>query len=153
MRYRRRFAIARSIAKTIYAGAVSGIVLGVVLKLVEQATAKPVYTLLLNVDYVPVVNRISLPEWVAFAIHLSISVALGLCLSWWMNRKSVEPSRMTRYATCVGLAVGLCLYPTSALSDRTPILTDGSAFLYWMAAHTLYGATLGTLLTRTARRQ
>ncbi|MDG0794029.1 hypothetical protein OMP38_26800 [Cohnella ginsengisoli] len=109
--------------------------------------------MLLNVDYVPFVNRISLPEWVEFGIHLTISVALGLCLSWWMHRTDVEPARMTRYATCVGLAVGLCLYPTSALSDRTPILTDGFAFLCWMAAHTLYGATLGALLTGTARRQ
>ncbi|MDG0809060.1 hypothetical protein [Cohnella rhizosphaerae] len=126
--------------------------LGLVLKLVERSTAKPVYTLLLNVDYVPVLNRISMPERVEFAIHLAISVALGLCLSWWMNRTGVAPGRMTRYATFVGLAVGLCLYPTSALSDRTPILTDGSAFLYWMAAHALYGATLGALLARTARR-
>ncbi|MEH6882539.1 hypothetical protein V7Z92_01165, partial [Priestia megaterium] len=59
-------------------GMLSGIILGLCLKWIEWLTGKQVYTLLLNVDFIPIIGPIQWPEWVEFVFHLLIAVAIGI---------------------------------------------------------------------------
>ena len=50
------------------------------LKVVELITHLKVYTLLLNVDYIPYINAFAFPELIEVGFHLVVSIALAICL-------------------------------------------------------------------------
>lgn len=128
------------------AGLVSGAALGLFLKAVELRTSYRVYTLLLNVDYIPILNRMQLPELVEFTLHLLISVVISVLLVWLLRSRPWRPIYSTCVVIAVGLFIGLLLYPTTLLSERTPDLTSMPAFLWWLLGHGLYGLLLGLFL-------
>ncbi|EHB62807.1 hypothetical protein [Paenibacillus lactis] len=68
-------------ARMLGSGLAAGSLLGIYLKFIEHFTSFNVYTLLLNVDYIPGLNRLELPEWVEFLLHLAISVLLSAVLA------------------------------------------------------------------------
>lgn len=131
----------------VWAGIAAGILLGLCLKIIEHITTLKVYTLLLNVDYVPVLKELKLPELIEFALHLVISVLLSILLAIFLKSENWPRGRSLSWVSLVCLAVGLLLYPTTVLSNRTPELTDLAALLFWLAGHLLYGISLGWLLT------
>lgn len=133
--------------KPVWAGIASGIFLGLFLRMIEHVTSLEVYTLLLNVDYVPVLKELKLPELIEFALHLVISVLLSILLAIFLKSKNWPRARSLSWVSLLCLAVGLLLYPTTVLSNRTPELTDLNALLFWLAGHLLYGIALGWLLT------
>lgn len=57
-------------------GILSGFVLGGFLYVFQQWTAIPVYTLLMNVDYFPVLGSMYLPDWIEFSLHLLVSTSV-----------------------------------------------------------------------------
>lgn len=125
----------------------SGIVLGLFLKLIQFFTNLKVYTLLLNVDYVPILKYIPLPETVEFGLHLVISMVLAISVNFYITRKGLQEGASRQFIIRVSLLVGLFLYSTTLLSDRTPSLTNSYAFLTWMAGHWIYGLILGRILS------
>ncbi|SEM25807.1 hypothetical protein SAMN04488688_110212 [Paenibacillus sp. cl141a] len=131
----------------VWAGIAAGILLGLFLKIIEHITSLEVYTLLLNVDYVPLLNELKLSELVEFALHLVISILLSIALAIFLKQKNWSRRRSLFWVSLACLAVGLLLYPTTVLSDRTPELSDPAALLFWLAGHLLYGIALGWLLT------
>ncbi|OME92726.1 MULTISPECIES: hypothetical protein [Paenibacillus] len=133
--------------RPVWAGLAAGIILGLFLKIVELSTSLKVYTLLLNIDYVPVLNELKLSEIIEFALHLIISVLLSIALTIFLKQKNWTRWRSLSWVSLVCLAVGLLLYPTTVLSDRTPELSDLAALLFWLVGHLLYGIALGWLLT------
>lgn len=133
--------------RPVWAGIAAGILLGLFLKIIEHITSLEVYTLLLNVDYVPLLNELKLSELVEFALHLVISVLLSIALAIFLKQKNWSRRRSLFWVSLACLAVGLLLYPTTVLSDRTPELSDPAALLFWLAGHLLYGIALGWLLT------
>lgn len=130
------------------AGLAAGIVLGLFLKAIEGLTSQRVYTLLLNVDYIPILKEMKLNEWVEFGLHLFISILLGIFVGAYAHWKGWKGSALIVMTVLISLAVALLLYPTTMLSERTPKLLNGEAFSYWMLGHLLYGATLGVLLQK-----
>lgn len=133
----------------VWAGIAAGILLGLFLKIIEHITSLGVYTLLLNVDYVPLLKELKLSELVEFALHLAISILLSIALAIFLKQKNWSRGRSLSWVSLVCLAVGLLLYPTTVLSDRTPELSDPAALLFWLAGHLLYGIALGWLLTES----
>lgn len=131
----------------VWAGIAAGILLGLFLKIIEHITTLKVYTLLLNVDYVPVLKELKLPELIEFALHLVISVLLSILLAIFLKSKNWSRGRSLSWVSLVCLTVGLLLYPTTVLSNRTPELIDLAALLFWLVGHLLYGIALGWLLT------
>ncbi|MGN7408686.1 MULTISPECIES: hypothetical protein [unclassified Sporosarcina] len=124
-------------------GLIGGLILTFLFKWIESATGEKVYTFLLNVDYIPVVGDITFQEWIEVFFHLvvSVSVALGFYLLY-----RLRPSWKKRAITICAVGsviIGIALFPTTALSDRTPEITDGLSFLYWILGHALFGAVLG----------
>jgi len=127
---------------------ISGVFLGLFLKLVEITTSNKVYTLLLNVDYVPIIQRFELPEIIEFSIHLFISVVMSVSLLFFLNKKNLPTNKRVLLVILLSLVIGVLLYPTTALSNRTPSLTDLTAFGFWLLGHSLYGGILGFLLKK-----
>ncbi|MCM3172800.1 MULTISPECIES: hypothetical protein [unclassified Paenibacillus] len=124
--------------KGVWTGVLSGLVLGFLLKAIQSFTGISVYTLLLNIDFVPGLPPI-LPEFVEFALHLVVSIGIGVFYIWWIQNRP-------QYAMLKGILIGavssLLYIPLSQLSTRVPDLNDTHAILYWVTAHLIYGVTL-----------
>ncbi|MBP1970952.1 hypothetical protein J2Z83_003089 [Virgibacillus natechei] len=132
-------------------GIFSGVVMGGFLKVVEQLMNIPVYVLLLNVDYFPIIQDWQMSEFVEFLLHILVSVALVIILygvfdKWKMNRK------MYPYILA-NLLIGGLLFVTTTFSVRTPAITDLAAFLYWMIAHLIFGMFVGVLIVLMKRKK
>lgn len=130
------------------AGLISGVILGFVLNIIEYITNLKVYTLLLNVDYVPVLKNYEIPEAGEFGIHLVISIILAILLQIFMQKKAWKSNRKKKFTIILSIAIGVLLYPTTMLSERTPEITSTYAFLFWISSHALYGWILGTMLKK-----
>ena len=131
------------------AALVSGVVLGLFLKIVEYVTDTRVYTLLLNVDYIPVLKDYHFPEGIEFSFHLIISLLITSCLFILRNRLNWTNTALLVYSTISQLVIGCVLFPTTILSDRTPAITDALAFAWWLIGHILYGLIVGILLRKS----
>lgn len=139
----------KNMLKAGMSGLVAGLVLNYMFKFVELVTMVKVYTLLLNVDYIPIVNRYTFPEVIEIAFHLIVSIVLSLCLYLLIRFMKITTERkVVDLCIVVCVAIGIVLFPTTALSDRTPSVTSLSAFSIWVAGHALYGFLLGVLQAR-----
>lgn len=110
-------------ARMLGSGLAAGSLLGIYLKFIEHFTSFNVYTLLLNVDYIPGLNRLELPEWVEFLLHLAISVLLSAVLAQILRMQLLPPAR----------AFNLCRSRLhrcgrSALPDNGIIRSDAGAY-------------------------
>jgi len=133
--------------KSVLYGIVSGIVLTIFMKMIEQLTLYKVYTLLLNVDYIPILNRYQFSEIIEVGFHIAISIVLSLSLYLLIiYLKMVSRTKMFFLCTAVCIFIGAALFPTTALSNRTPSVTSLPSLFYWLAGHALYGYALGYLL-------
>jgi hypothetical protein len=132
-------------------GIVSGLFLGLFLKVVEETTGEKVYTLLLNVDYIPVLNAVPMPESVEFLLHLIVSILLSVGLSLFLSIKEWSPRKKYWFVAAVSILIGLLLFPTTILSDRTPGVDSAPAFFYWLLGHLSYGGLLGLFLKEDHR--
>ncbi|WP_373894102.1 hypothetical protein ACUL41_01715 [Virgibacillus natechei] len=128
--------------KLVVMGILSGLVLGGYLKIVEQLTAKQVYTLLLNVDYLPIIQDWSLSEIQEFSLHMVVSVWLAIALYFILGSDKIFPY------VILSVLIGALLYLTTVLSDQTPLLTDTAAFVYWLMGHLIYGIIIGILASQ-----
>ncbi|KZO00034.1 hypothetical protein ACP2W0_02330 [Pseudobacillus badius] len=139
----------RKIAKAGWYGLIAGIILSIVFKLIEQITQVKVYTLLLNVDYIPIINRYYFPEIIEVSFHLVVSILLSMVLLAVLQHERVTTGgHILAWCTAICTLIGLLLFPTTALSDRTPAVTSIPALSYWLAGHALYGLVLGFLFKR-----
>ncbi|MEK4715201.1 hypothetical protein H7992_14095 [Sporosarcina sp. resist] len=131
-------------------GLLSGLVLATFLKGVELITHLTVYTLLLNVDYIPYINTFAFPELIEVGFHLLVSIALAICLYLlFVHLKISSRKQIIVTATTVCLIIGIALFPTTTFSDKTPDFRSFPSFSYWMAGHIIYGYILGYLLAKS----
>ncbi|MGF7049827.1 hypothetical protein J2T13_004350 [Paenibacillus sp. DS2015] len=127
----------------IVVGLISGIVLGLFFKAVQRVTDIGVYTLLLNVDFMPGFHA-NLPEWLEFAMHMAVSLCIGIVYIVWLNTSPYP----WRNAILLALASSLLFIPLTLLSDVVPQIDDASAIIWWVIGHLLYGIVLGWLGSR-----
>ncbi|GEN89859.1 MULTISPECIES: hypothetical protein [Oceanobacillus] len=125
-------------------GILSGFVLGGFLYVFQQWTAIPVYTLLMNVDYFPVLGSMYLPDWIEFSLHLLVSTSVVWVLYLLLKMKKLE-QRLALYLLCNGV-IGLIIFPTTILSDRTPEIDNIWAWIIWLSGHMVYGFSVWGML-------
>ncbi|MCA1201521.1 hypothetical protein ABEP17_02025 [Priestia flexa] len=132
------------IYKGMVVGVISGTVLGLVLKWLEQLMSKKVYTLLLNVDFIPIIGDIKWPEWVEFVFHLVIAVIIGIVFMWIQNRfRHLSSGSMLVIAFLLTLPTIPLYFPLTALAIKaTPRIDDMGAFFYWTVGHILFALSL-----------
>lgn len=130
-------------------GLLSGIILTVFLKFVETTTHYRVYTLLLNVDYIPYLNRFQFPELLEISFHLVVSMALSILIYLFIDCLQFS-SNLKIILLCITIctSIGVLLFPTTALSTQTPAITSIPSFFYWLLGHVVFGFTLGILFTK-----
>lgn len=139
----------KNMLKAGMSGLIAGLVLNYMFKFVELVTEVKIYTLLLNVDYIPIVNRYTFPEVIEIAFHLIVSIVLSLCFYLLISYMKITAERkVIELCIVVCVVIGIVLFPTTALSDRTPSVTSLSAFSIWVMGHALYGFLLGVLQAR-----
>ncbi|ARF14090.1 hypothetical protein [Sporosarcina ureae] len=133
-------------------GIVTGIFLAVFLKAVQSLTGHKVYTLLLNVDYIPIIKEYAFPEVIEVFFHLIVSVVLCIILVMLYDKSSgFIRNHAIMFPFLVNVAIGLVLYPTTSFSDRTPNVTNMVSLFWWVAGHAVYGFIVGFLISRKSK--
>ena len=140
--------MSRKIFYTLVYSLIAGIFLGFFMKWLQDVTGYKVYTLLMNVDYIPILKEYIFPEWIEFTFHLIIAVILAYAIVWVAWKKHYTRKQLIRFTIVVNIIIAIALYPTTALSDRTPALFSFPSFGLWLVAHIAYGIVLGVLLAR-----
>lgn len=125
-------------------GLLTGFILNYYFKLIEWITDKKVYTLLLNVDYFPILKNYDFPEWIEIGLHLIVSLVLAGTYTY-LWRKWKRPFLWTVVSAFI---IGLLIYPTTGFSARTPEVNDYVALFWWQTGHLIYGFTLAWLIQR-----
>jgi len=130
-------------------GLVSGLFLAALLKIIEDFTQFKVYTLLLNVDYIPYIKTFVFPEYIEVGFHLIVSIVLSICLYLLIiNLKISSRKKIIILCTFICFIIGAALFPTTTFSDRTPAFTSIPSFSYWILGHIMYGCIMGILFAR-----
>ena len=133
-------------------GIVTGIILAIFMKIVQAITGDKVYTLLLNVDYIPIVKEYSFPEIIEVFFHLIVSVVLCIILVIVYDKShGFIKCHAVLFPLIVNVAIGFALYPTTSFSDRTPSVTNMFSLFWWLIGHALYGMIIGVLLDRKSK--
>lgn len=126
------------------AGLMAGFVLGGFLYVFQQWTDIPVYTLLMNVDYFPVLGSMYLPDWIEFSLHLLVSTVVVWILYFLLKKKRLE-QKLIPYLFYSSI-IGLIIFPTTVLSVRTPEIDNIWAWVIWMSGHIVYGFSVWGML-------
>ncbi|MCU6796685.1 hypothetical protein OB236_31620 [Paenibacillus sp. WQ 127069] len=137
--------------RAIWAGIGAGLFIGIFFRIVEFEWKIRVYTLLLNVDYVPVLRDLTLTEATEFSIHMIISAVAALVFYKLIRLKDYA-KRIVQTFVLWSVIVGAVLYLTTMLSSKTPAIYDVSAITVWLVGHAMYGFLLALLMGRRAPR-
>ncbi|MBN8207324.1 hypothetical protein JI666_01030 [Bacillus sp. NTK071] len=131
------------------AGTISGIALGLILKAIQALTGNLVYTLLLNIDFIPIIGSINWPEIIEFGFHLIISLIIGVvysiaCARYFPRKKEAQAV----LAYMLTLPTVFLYFPLTYLAIKpTPDLMDLSSIGYWTFGHAIYAVILFAVYT------
>ncbi|MCK1992616.1 hypothetical protein MPH61_08385 [Peribacillus muralis] len=125
-------------------GTINGIMLGLIMKWIEMFFGMKVYTLLLNVDFLPVIGTVPWGEEFLFVFHLLFSIAIT-----WSYVHFVIPLKIFKNWNKYSLAfltimpVILLYFPLAAWSLKEAVLpSDLKAFIVWSILHLIYALSL-----------
>ena len=146
----------RNIINSIFVGILSGIVLGLLLKLIESISQIHIYTLLLNVDFIPIINQIEWSEPIEFLFHIVISICISFVFIFFADLLNLQNSLGKLWL----LSLILCL-PTLGLYfvlsllavQEVPAWNDWQVFTYWTIAHLIYAWVLALLYLKTLKNR
>ncbi|MGE7760801.1 hypothetical protein [Peribacillus sp. NPDC097895] len=125
-------------------GLINGIMLGLIMKWVEMFSGKQVYTLLLNVDFLPVFGAVSWSEPTLFFFHLLFSLAITFIYVFFLIRWKIFRGWHKHTLAVFAIIPAIMLYfPLSALSKSEVVLpSDLTAFFLWSILHLIYALFL-----------
>ncbi|WP_101843462.1 hypothetical protein [Halobacillus sp. Marseille-P3879] len=135
----------------IYIGTTSGLALGIYMWFAELITGKRVYTLLMNVDFIPFLGEVNWPVFVEWLFHLVVSWAAGILFCYlFMKKIKITMMRQWIAAFVLSGAAALSYFPLTVLAmKQTPSLTDGEAIALWAVGHMIYAIVLKSSYYRT----
>ncbi|MFC7784519.1 MULTISPECIES: hypothetical protein [unclassified Rossellomorea] len=127
-------------------GLVSGTLLGLFLKWMQVITGIKVYTLLLNVDFIPGFGEKDFPEWMEFLFHLVISCVIGVVFVNMIERLNVTVKGYWILSFVLTAPTVFLYFPLSHLAIKdVPGLLYGEAIILWTVGHLLYALSLPPL--------
>ncbi|WP_226037680.1 hypothetical protein [Aquibacillus saliphilus] len=138
------------IKHVIVPGTLSALGLGIFLWFMEELTGKKVYTLLLNVDFIPIIGNDSLPLMIEWFFHIVISWGITMIIVLLLHTQP-NPTNSFYFAVVFVLTSIACLsyIPLTLVSVKeTPNLFDFQAILYWIIGHILYAIILKKSICR-----
>ncbi|NGP44387.1 hypothetical protein G4V62_05240 [Bacillaceae bacterium SIJ1] len=121
-------------------GIFSGVILGLILAAFEEISGKRVYTLLLNIDFIPWLSRWSGNMWIEWVLHMTVAVSIG-CIHVLLTEIYKWPDVLSASALTV---IALFMYiPLSTLAlGPAPSLIDGMAWGLWFLGHLCFCVSL-----------
>lgn len=129
------------IVNSLYIGIFSGILLGLLMKLIQSVTNVKIYTLLLNVDFIPLIGNIQWPESIEFLFHVLISIIIAFVFVVIAERLHIEDSLpklwVLSFLLCLP-TLGLYFILSALAIKEVPEWNDWRAFGYWSIAHLFY---------------
>ncbi|WP_433749373.1 hypothetical protein [Falsibacillus pallidus] len=132
-------------------GTISGVFLGLSLKLVQALTGINVYTLLLNIDFIPIAGKVDYPEYVEFLIHLGTSILIVWVYLKVLYRFTYFSINKWILAFLMIIPPILLYFPLSALAEKpVPNWHDWPAILIWSAGHLLYALLIAAMAKNDA---
>lgn len=134
--------------QVLIASFVAGCLFGAFFKAVENLTGSRVYTLLVNVDYIPILKNYRFPEGIEFSFHLVISWFITAIVFAIRHKYKWNNVTLIKNSVLIQIFIGCMLFPTTIFSNRTPTFTDYDALFWWLVGHVLYGIMVGTLLRK-----
>ncbi|MGE7876916.1 hypothetical protein [Peribacillus muralis] len=132
------------IYKVVVTGLINGSMLGLVMKWVEMFWGIKVYTLLLNVDFLPVIGTVPWSEGFLFFFHLLFSVAVTFSyVHIVIPLKIFKDWNMYLLAFLTIIPAVILYFPLSAWFLTEEFLpTDAKAFSVWACLHLIYALSL-----------
>jgi len=124
-----------------FIGVLSGFMMGLLLKLCEFLTDIKVYTLLLNVDFIPLIGRIAWDEPIEFFFHLLMSIVIAFVFIISVNflRMKAQFVSLWLISFIICLPAICSFFILANLTNKdVPQWNDWSAFSYWCLAHVFY---------------
>ncbi|KYG59087.1 hypothetical protein H1Q58_10550 [Planococcus maritimus] len=142
------------ILKGLWIGFWSGLILGLLMKWMQAVTGIQNYELLLNIDFIPLLNQVNWSELMEFVFHLIISLVIGIVYVYIAKRRSYTFGQLTIISLVLTLPTYFLFFPLSMLAVEAdvPEPTDVGAFLYWILAQLTY-ALLLPILYKTFERK
>lgn len=144
------------IISSLYMGIGSGILLGLLLKLVESVSQIRVYTLLLNVDFIPIIGQIKWSEPIEFLFHVIVSICIAFVFIYLAEilhlKKSLFKLWLLSFILCLP-TLGLYFILSVSAIKAVPAWNDWLAFTYWTIAHLIYAWVLPLLYLKTIRKE
>ncbi|RLL48368.1 hypothetical protein D8M04_03650 [Oceanobacillus piezotolerans] len=139
----------KRVMKLTVIGIIAGIILSGSLKIIQLLTHNDAYILLFNTDYIPLINQLHNWSIVGIIFHFVTCISSVIGLFYILRALGIEYSLLAYILVyTVGSAM---LFPLTALSEKTPSLTDFPAFIYWTAGHMVYSFAVGLLVKRWVR--
>ncbi|SIS47700.1 hypothetical protein SAMN05421687_105135 [Salimicrobium flavidum] len=125
-------------------GTIAGAALGAFLYGIEKLTGLSVYTLLINVDFIPVVRHAMGNPFLELLLHFVVSWTIGVVFVYLLDRwnKQKSPFRFALSAFLSLVAAATYVPLTILAVQPTPAVTDIQAVSYWLAGHAIYGLFL-----------
>ncbi|WP_245827539.1 hypothetical protein [Paenisporosarcina indica] len=115
--------------------------MGLLLKLCESITEINVYTLLLNVDFIPLIGHIDWVEPIEFLFHLLISIVIAfifiISVEFLQFRGQFPSLWFLSFIICLP-AIGSYFILSDLSNKEVPQWDDWLAFTYWCVAHVFY---------------
>ncbi|RDI47602.1 hypothetical protein [Falsibacillus pallidus] len=132
-------------------GTISGVFLGLFLKLAQALTGIHFYTLLLNIDFIPIAGKMDYPEFIEFLIHLLTSILIVWVYLKLLYRFTSSSLNKWLLAFLLIIPAILLYFPLSALAEKpVPTWHDWPAILIWSVGHLLYAALMAALVKNDA---
>ncbi|WP_409253564.1 hypothetical protein V1502_06550 [Bacillus sp. SCS-153A] len=124
-------------------GFISGMILGVFLKTIQVITKLKVYTLLLNIDFIPMIGNVNWPELIEFLFHIVVSVILGIVFYYLASSYHFGYKKRFIFAAGLTLPALLLYFPLSVMAQQeVPAVDDWAALFYWSTGHLVYALSL-----------
>ncbi|MGE6368518.1 hypothetical protein ACQKDD_06200 [Planococcus kocurii] len=140
--------------KGLWIGFWSGLILGLLMKWIQSVTGVQIYTLLLNVDFVPVIGTIQWSEVTEFIFHMTISLIIGVVFVYLAKRRNYSFGQLVLISLLMSVPFPFLYFLLSyfAIEANVPAVTDWGAFLYWVFSHLTYSLLL-PILYKTFERK
>src|SRR4051794_1325342 len=117
------------VLKLTVVGIIAGIILAGFLKIIQLLTHNDAYILLFNTDYIPLLNQLHQWSVVGIVFHFVTCIASVIGLFYILKALEIEYNLLAYIL--VYSAGSAMLFSLTALSEKTPSLTDFPAFIYW----------------------
>ncbi|WP_223700374.1 hypothetical protein [Sutcliffiella deserti] len=123
--------------------------MGLVMKGLEALTSKEIYTLLLNIDFIPYMGEQNYSEPIEFFFHLLIAIFIGVMFGWILNYfKVVSKWRKYMLSLLITLPTVFLYFPLTILAVKaTPPVSDVQSFTLWTICHLLFAILLPAFYT------